>query len=580
MINYLKNKYAISDSGAKNLLKGILSCTFTNIGLMFPVGIIYLLLEECLKNDFQTNIYLDFKFYFLISLGVFFVIGVLEYIQYNNTFLTSYVESANMRIVLAEKIRKLPLSFFERKNLSDLTTRIMADCQGIETALSHYIPEFIGAIISLILVGIGLTALNLKMAMALLWVVPVSFVIMILSKLVQDRYNLKNIKLKLEQADMIQEYLENIKEIKTNLMKKEYLTKLDSKLKATEKGTINSEFLTGVFIIFSQSFLKLGIASTMLYGIKLLINKEIDLLTYIVFLIAASRIFDPLYTVFTNMSAIYATKLKANRMKEIEKFKVQIGNKKINFENLNILVKNVSFSYKSDGNRVIKNMNFIARQGEVTALVGHSGCGKTTLAKLISRFWDVDSGKIYIGENDISNIDAEKLLELFSIVFQNVNLFNNTIMENIRIGKKDASDDEVIKASKAANCHGFIMKLKYGYGTVIGENGSHLSGGERQRISIARAILKDSPIVLLDEATSSLDVDNETLVQNAISKLIKNKTVLIIAHRLRTIVNADKILVMEQGLLKEQGTHKELIKLNGVYKKMYEMQEKSSLWKI
>lgn len=576
MIDYLKNKFAISSYGAKNLLKGILSCTFTNIGLMFPVGIVYLLLEECLKNNFKINIFLNFKFYFFISLGVFILIGFLEYLQYNNTFLTSYVESANIRIVLAEKIRKLPLSFFERKNLSDLTTRIMADCQGIETALSHYIPEFIGAIISLVIVAIGLIVFNLKMALALLWVIPVSFIVMILSKLVQDKYNLKNIKLKLEQADMIQEYIENIKEIKTNSIKKEYLEKLDEKLKETEKGTIISEVLTGVFIVFSQSFLKLGIASTMLYGIKLLINQEIDLLTYIVFLIAASRIFDPLYTVFTNMSAIYATKLKIDRMKEIEKVKVQTGKQEINYKNLNIEVQNVNFSYEKGGNKVINNMNFIAHQGEVTALVGHSGCGKTTLIKLISRFWDVDAGKIYIGGNNISNIDAEKLLGLFSIVFQNVNLFNNTIMENIRIGKKNATDEEVIKASKVANCHKFIVKLKNGYNTVIGENGSHLSGGERQRISIARAILKDSPIVLLDEATSSLDVDNETLVQSAISKLIKNKTVLIIAHRMRTIVNADKILVLDKGELKEQGNHNELIKLNGIYKKMYEMQEKRS----
>lgn len=574
MINYLKEKYTVSDYGARSLLKGILSCTFTNISLMFPVGIIYLLLKECLENNFKRNLFLNFNFYFLISLGVFFLIGALEFFQYNNTFLTSYVESANIRITLAERVRKLPLSFFERKNLSDLTTRIMADCQGIETALSHYIPEFIGAIISLVIMTIGLLIFNIKMAIALLWVIPVSFLVMGLSKFLQDKYNLKNMKLKLEQADMIQEYIENMKEIKTNLIKEYYLEKLDKKLKETEKETIISECLTGVFIVFSHSFLKLGLATTILYGIKLLINQEIDLLTYIVFLIAGSRIFDPLYTVFTNMSAIYATKLKIDRMKEIKNFKLQTGKQKIDYQNLDIKVKNINFSYKKNYDKVIDNISFNAYQGEVTALVGHSGCGKTTLVKLISRFWDIDSGKIYIGKNDISNIDGEKLLELFSIVFQDVNLFNNTIMENIRIGKKDATDMEVIEASKAANCHEFITRLKDGYNTLIGENGSHLSGGERQRISIARAILKDAPIILLDEATSSLDVDSETLVQNAISKLIKNKTVLIIAHRMRTVINADRILVIDKGRIKEQGTHMELIKLNGLYKKMYEMQEK------
>lgn len=580
MVDYLKNKLSLSDKGAKDLIKASIACSLTDLSLMMPIGVIYLFLKEILQPllNGEAVTVSSFK-YISLSVLVLLVVFIFVYIQYNKTFFASYNESENKRISLAEKLRKLPLSYFGKKNLSDLTTTIMADCAGLETAFSHYIPQLIGAVISLIIAGIGLLIMNWKMAIGLLWVVPVSFIIVTLGKSNQDKVNKISKEIKLSYSDSIQEYIENIGEIKSNNISESYLRNLDLKLIKSENMELKAELNTAKFVISAQMILKVGLATVVLVGSSLLIKGETDLLTFLVFMIAASRIYDPLSEALINLAAIFSTLLQVERMKEIEDQKVQIGLEEASYDGCDIKFDHVGFSYNTN-ETVLNDVSFTAKQGEVTALVGPSGGGKSTAAKLAARFWDIDKGKITLGGTDISKIEPETLLKNYSIVFQDVVLFNNTVMENIRIGRRNATDEEVIRASKMARCDDFIRKMPNGYNTVIGENGSTLSGGERQRLSIARALLKDAKVVLLDEATASLDVENETKIQEAISELVKHKTVLIIAHRLRTVEGADKIIFLKDGYVKEQGSPKELRKKDGTYAKMVKLQEMSSQWQI
>ena len=580
MIHYFQNKFALSEKGARDLMSASISCTFTNLSLMIPIAIIYLLLEELISPIYK-GIYKEPNIlkYILLSTLALSIIYIFQYIQYNKTFFSSYNESANKRIFLAEKLRKLPLSFFAKKYLSDLTTTIMSDCAGLETAFSHYIPELIGSVLSVVIAGIGLLLMNWKMAISLLWVVPVAFIIVVVGKRKQDKGNMKNKISQLERADKIQECIETVREIKANNMSKKYMSELNEYLRKSEQDSISAELGTSMFVISAQMLLRVGIATVILIGGKLLIKAEVDLLTFIAFLIAASRIFDPLSTSLINLAAIFGTLIQINRMKGIEEYKFQDGKEENIKNNFDICFDHVKFSY-NDSEKVLRDVSFTAKQGEVTALVGPSGGGKSTVAKLAARFWDVDSGKITLGGYDISRIEPESLLKNYSIVFQDVVLFDDTIMNNIRLGKRDASDDEVIKVAKLARCHDFIEKMTDGYNTVIGENGSTLSGGERQRISIARALLKDADVILLDEATASLDVENETKIQEAITNLIKGKTVIVIAHRMRTIANADKIIVLSEGYVAEEGTSKDLIKQDGIYAKMVHLQNMSRRWSI
>ena len=580
MSKYLQKKFALSGQGGKDLTKAIFCCALTNISLMFPMGILFLFMERLTgplvgleAPDMGIGGYVG------ISVVLLAVIGFFEHLQYNATFLSSYQESANMRIRLAERLRKLPLSFFGKRDLADLTTTIMADCAFVEKAFSHFIPELIGALISTVLIGVGLLAANWRMGIAVLWVAPVSFLLAALTRPLVDRMERRQKGKKIAASDGIQECIENIQDIRANNQSADYLEKLDQKIMDVESITVKLELLNGTLVTSAQMILKIGMATTVLVGASLLVSGSISFMIFLMFMLAATRLYQPLSGCLHNLSAVYSTLLVVERMKSIEEQKIQQGREDAAYRGYDIVFDRVGFSYK-EGEPVLREVSFTARQGQVTALVGPSGGGKSTSAKLAARFWDIDKGTITIGGSDISKIEPETLLKSFAIVFQDVVLFNNTIMENIRLGRKGASDEEVLAAARAAQCEEFISRLPEGYQTRIGENGSTLSGGERQRLSIARALLKDAPIILMDEATASLDVENETLVQEAISNLVKDKTVLIIAHRMRTVAGADQIVVLKDGCVAEQGTPEKLLENNGIYRHMTELQNRSLSWSL
>lgn len=571
----LMHKYALSDKGAKDMIKAFVSVTISDLVLMVPVGMLYYLVKDYTQGTLAGR-----GMFYLIGCVVSLVlIAVTTYIQYNATFLSTYVESGVRRITLAEKLRKIPLSFFGKKDLSDLTSTIMADCAMMETASSHFIPELVGACISTAIVAIGLFFFDWRMAIAALWVLPVAFAIVIGSETMQNKLNKKQMDYKMACADGIQEGLESVRDLRAYNYQDDYMKTLDGKIHDVEKHAIVTELGMALFVGTAQMILKLGIATVALTGGYLLVKGELDVITFFMFLMVVSRIYDPMQVSLQNVAAINAAKVQSDRLDEILSHEVQEGATSLTNNGYDIAFKNVGFSYNT-GETILKDVSFVAKQGEVTALIGPSGGGKTTVSRLASRFWDADKGEITVGGMDISKVDPETLMSLYSIVFQDVTLFNNTVMENIRIGKKDATDAEVIEAAKLAHCDHFIEKLSKGYDTMIGENGSELSGGERQRISIARAFLKNAPIILLDEATASLDVDNETQIQESLSRLIQDKTVMIIAHRMRTVANADKIVVLKDGAVAESGSPAALEAQNGIYKKMVDTQMLATEWNL
>lgn len=569
------HKCALSEQGAKDMIKAFVSVTVSNLVLMVPIALLYYMVKDYMEGNLAGK-----GLWYVAGIVVTFVlIAVTTYIQYNATFLATYIESGVRRITLAEKLRKIPLSFFGKKDLSDLTSTIMADCAQMETASSHFVPELVGACISTTIVAIGLFFFDWRMAMAALWVLPISFIIVACSGRVQRSLNKKQMDLKMVCADGIQEGLESARDLRAYNSQEEYMEGLDKKIKAVEKHAIVTELGTAVFVGSSQMILKLGIGTVALVGGILLAKGELDVITFFMFLMVVSRIYDPMQVSLQNLAAIIATGVQSRRLDEILSHEVQGGTRKMDNKGYDIEFSNVGFSYES-GETVLKDVSFVAKQGEVTALIGPSGGGKTTVSRLASRFWDVIQGTITVGGMDISQIDPETLMSLYSIVFQDVTLFNNTVMENIRIGKMDATDEEVIAAAKLAHCDEFAEKLADGWDTMIGENGSELSGGERQRISIARAFLKDAPIILLDEATASLDVNNETMIQESLSRLIKDKTVMIIAHRMRTVADADKIVVLKDGTVAEIGSPEALEKQGGIYANMVKTQLLARDWKL
>ena len=566
MIEKLMHKYALSKQGASDMIKAIISATISNTILMVPVALLYYLVRDYMAGNLGDKV----LFYVAGCLITFVLIGISTYIQYNATFLSTYVESGVRRVTLAEKLRKIPLSFFGKKDLSDLTSTIMNDCAQMETASSHFIPELFGACISTALIAIGLFFFDWRMAIAALWVLPVSFLIVGCSGKVQKSLNKKQMVLKMACADGIQECLENVRDLQAYNTQEDYMKGLTAKIKAVEKHAIVTELGTAVFVGSSQMILKLGIATVALVGGVLLAKGELDILTFFMFLMVVSRIYDPMQVSLQNLAAVIASGVQSDRLDEILSHEVQDGTNTMKNDGYDIEFSNVGFSYET-GDVVLKDVSFVAKQGEVTALIGPSGGGKTTVSRLASRFWDANRGSITVGGMDISKVDPETLMSLYSIVFQDVTLFNNTILENIRIGKMDATDEEVIAAAKLAHCDEFAEKLS---------DGSELSGGERQRISIARAFLKDAPIILLDEATASLDVDNETMIQESLSRLIKDKTVMIIAHRMRTVANADKIVVLKDGVVAESGTPSELDEKDGIYANMVKTQNLAADWAL
>lgn len=576
LVKTIQKKTASSKQGAKGIIKGTIACAFQNMAFMLPTSLLYFLVADMLNGGVTGG---RIRFYVGGIAVCFALILLTTWFQYNNTYFTTYEESGKRRLGLAERLRKLPLSFFGKRDLADLTSTIMADCEVLEKTCSHFIPGLFGSLISTTIISVGLFAFDWRMALAALWVIPVSVLIVLLSYKIQDKTQAKTMAVKMACADGIQEYIEAVRDLKANNAEQNYLKGLSGKIKNVEKQNFKAELISAVFVTGAGMVLKLGIASVAIVGAALLVNGSLSALTFFMFLLVASRLYDPMQAALQNLAAIIAMRTNVARMNEILDYPIQTGSETLTNNGYDIEFNHVGFSYNT-GETVLKDVSFTAKQGEVTALIGPSGGGKTTVSRLAARFWDNGTGKITVGGMDISKIDPEKLMSLYSIVFQDVTLFDNTIMENIRLGKKGATDEEVLAAARLANVDEFAEKLPDKWNTNIGENGCELSGGERQRISIARAFLKDAPIILLDEATASLDVENETMIQTALSRLIKDKTVLIIAHRMRTVAGADKIVVLADGVVAEQGTPGELYKKNGIYTHMVDLQSASGKWKI
>jgi len=576
LVKFIQKETASSEKGAKGLIKGIIACALQNIAFMLPTTLLYFLVSDMMEGGVHGA---RIALYVVGCVVCFALILLTTLFQYNGTYFTTYVESGKRRLNLAERLRKLPLSFFGKRDLADLTSTIMADCEVIEKSSSHYIPGLFGSLISTVLISISLFAFDWRMALSALWVIPVSVTIVLLSYKVQDKVISKNVDAKMACADGIQEYIETVRDLKANNAEENYLKGLTKKIKNVEKRSIVAEFATSAFITSAGMVLKLGIATVALVGAVLLVKEQLSVLTFFLFLLVASRLYDPMQAALQNLAAIISMRTNVARMNEILEYPVQTGSETLTNEGYDINFDHVGFEYNT-GEVVLKDVSFEAKQGEVTALVGPSGGGKTTVSRLAARFWDNQKGTITVGGMNVQDVDPEKLMSLYSIVFQDVTLFDNTIMENIRLGKKDATDEEVLAAAHLANVDEFAEKLPDKWNTNIGENGSELSGGERQRISIARAFLKDAPIILLDEATASLDVENETLIQTALSRLIKDKTVLVIAHRMRTVAGADKVVVLADGVVAEQGAPSELYQKGGIYTHMVDLQSDSGKWKL
>ena len=576
MLNYIMKKYALSRQGAKDLVIATISCVVHNLTLMLPVSLLYLLVSDLYAGGVPQN----HLWIYIVGMAAAVLLILFSYRWvYGATYYATYKESSVRRISLAEKLRKLPLSFFGKRDLSDLTTTIMADCTTLEQSFSHWIPEFFGSMISTVIVAVCLFIFDWRLALAALWVLPVSLAIVAFSGKVQNYFTRRQTEAKLAVAEGIQEALETMRDLKSNNAEEKYLQGLDQKIDLQEKRMIASELGGALFVVPAGMILKLGIGTVALVGGMLLASNAITVLTFFLYLLVVSRLYDPLSSSLQNLAAIISTNIPIERMNEIENYPVQPGTAELKTSGYDIVFDNVSFAYNT-GEQVLSGVSFTAKQGEVTALIGPSGGGKSTAARLAARFWDADGGKITLGGTDVKTVDPEKLLSAYSIVFQDVTLFNNTVMENIRIGRQNATDEEVLAAAREAQCDEFVEKLPEGYQTMIGENGSALSGGERQRISIARALLKDSPVILLDEATASLDAEKETHIQRAISRLVKGKTVLIIAHRMRTVEGADKLVLLKDGKVAEQGSPEELLAKGGIYAKMCKLQQQSGEWRI
>ena len=513
-------------------------------------------------------------FYLLVAAGLMVVMLFMSRWQYDSTYTTVYNESAQRRISLAEKLRRLPLAFFGERNLSDLTATMMEDCTQLETTFSHAIPQLFASMVSIVIIAAGMFCYDWRLAIAVFWVVPFALVVLLVSRNRMDKAFTHVYHIKRDVSEQIQEGLECVQEIKSYNGEDEYNQRFDQRLKILEKELVAGELLTGAFVNISAVLLKLGMPTVIVVGAWMLQRGDVSMFVYLAFLLVSAMVYNPILEVCNHLAILTFLDVRIKRMKEMEAMPIQTGDTEVEVSNYDIEFHNVSFSYETD-KQVLHDVTFTARQGEITALVGPSGGGKSTTAKLAARFWDINSGKITLGGHDISDIEPETLLKNYAVVFQDVMLFNASVADNIRIGKRDATDEEVRRVARLAQCDDFISRMPKGYDTVIGENGETLSGGERQRISIARALLKNAPIILLDEATASLDAENETKIQAGISELVQGKTVIIIAHRMRTVLGADHIVVLDGGTVSEQGMPKELIAKGGKFAQMVRLQQEN-----
>ena len=554
----LKRKYALSDKGMKNMRKGAFWTVIVNFVVMAGVGILYVFMQNLMQTQTE-NVPLPRLSHFLVMIATFVALSLITHIQqYKATYGLVYGEVKDMRISLAERLRKLPLAFFAHKDLADLTETIMGDVNRMEHVWSHVLGYLYGSYISTSIIALILLFCDWRMTIASLWGVPVAFALLFGSRKLAEKNAAITKNASLAVSDEMQETIENIRDIHATNQEDKFLSALFSKIDNQEKNIIHGELSTGIFVNAASVIMRLGVATTVLLGTTLILSGDISFMTLFMFLMLITRVYAPFDQSLALIAEVFLSEVSAKRLMEIHDKEVSGGSSTFKPNGHDITFENVSFGYE-DGTKVLDGVSFTAKEGEVTALVGSSGSGKSTCARLAARLWEASSGAIKVGDVDISTVDSEVLLTDYSMVFQDVVLFDDTVMENIRLGKYGASDEEVIEAAKKANCDEFVQKLPQGYQTKIGENGAKLSGGERQRISIARALLKNAPILLLDEATASLDVENETKVQGALSHLLKNKTVLVIAHRMRTVQAADKIIVLENGKVVEEGEPSALV---------------------
>ena len=568
----LKRMFALSDQGSKDLNKGIAATTLSNICLIIPSSILIMVIWELLNiiSGESAGISEYVPLFCIVTVVLFIIVFLTQWLQYNKTYTVAYEESANRRIVLAEKLRRLPLSFFGQKNLSDLTTTIMGDCTALERVFSNALPQLFGTIFMFLITATCLLVMDWRLGLCVVVPVPVAALVVFAARKAQAKAESANMDAKRAAYDGVQEYLDTIQELKSCSREDEYLAGLEQKLDNVVRCSFRNEIAPGAATTTAQFILRFGLVAVLLVGGYLVAAGSLTVPMFILYLIFAGRIYDPFTSCFMLMAEVFSSLVSVKRMKQIDATPEQTGTNICNNKGFDIEFKDVHFFFFFLF--VLKGVSFTAKQGEVTALVGPSGSGKSTASKLAARFWDSDSGKVTLGGVNVKTVEPETLFKNFAIVFQDVLLFDETVMENIRLGRNGATDEEVMAAAKAAQCEEFIQRLPQGYQTNIGENGSALSGGERQRISIARALLKNAPVVLLDEATASMDAESETLVQEALSALLKDKTVMVIAHRMRTVANADKIVVLDDGKISEMGTPQELMKKNGLYAHLVNLQ--------
>ena len=574
----LQKALFLSDKGYKDLKKAIIACTITNLTMLLPFCVTVMIFSELLTPFVGGTIQWD-HIWMLWGVGVISLVLIFLAAKndYRKTYIASYKESNATRVRIAERLRRLPMNFFNTKDLSEITTHMMADCSSMESMLSSTIPPLVANVITVTSTCILLAFFDWRLALCMFCTLPIAFLIIWLSRNYQKKLFARQVDAKLAASGQVQEYLEGMKIIKSCGLSGSRFSELDKSLRIMKKISVKVEMAIGVFMSSASMVLQAGIGITIFVGTVLLVNGSIELLPLFMFMLMVTRIYGPILAIFSQLSTLLNLHVVTKRMRTLFTIRTMEGDEKT-IPNYDIELEHVTFCYHTED--VIKDVSCRLSQGTGTALVGPSGSGKSTLSKLIARFWDIQSGIIRVGGKDVRTIEPESLMQYMSFVFQDVTLFNDTIINNIRLGNPNATDEQVIAAAKAAYCDEFVQDMSEGYQTVLGENGSTLSGGERQRISIARALLKDAPIILLDEATASLDPENEVLVQKAIAKLVEGKTVIMIAHRLRTVVDADQILVLENGRLVENGTHKELMDKKGLYQKLYRIQQESLGWTV